>query len=264
LRVFEKSANIHAVRPCGAWRITMALYVQNYGKYFAELIEENVATLIESGFQRERNAGAPHKFGENHLREHIRKNIVATEWPHLVFERRLANDNDHGNVDYCFLKPRRSRFDLNEVLATCELKGPTRRSFLKGSKRNWYPAILADLKKQLVRAKLAPSAQHYLALIITPVDGADVRDRLNTVFDQMLGEVHEAKITYLPCIKVHGLYVILSRVEPRKPPVPHECPARADSSLKAKARLPAHLRHARSQSATPAIRRLRPFALRRQ
>jgi hypothetical protein len=113
-----------------------------YGKYFAEMIEANVKTLMLNDRIRERNPQAPFPFGENDFRKHLRSGAYdpPPDWPDLAIERRVKNDTEgHGGVDYFLFLPSATsqKHDLNEVLATCEVGGPTRPIFLRGSRRNW-------------------------------------------------------------------------------------------------------------------------------
>ena len=191
----------------------MTTTAANYGEYFAEMIETNVDDLMQRGPVRERNSGAPFVFGENHFRKHMRAYKPPTHWPRLVIDRRVQNDiQGHGGVDYCFLSSSSSKPDISDVLATCEVKGPTRPALLRGSKENWYPDIVRDIKKQVGRATIAPDAQHYLGLMIVPPPDSDVRRELAAVFAEMLREVPQAKLIECSWTDLKGLHIVVYRV----------------------------------------------------
>jgi hypothetical protein len=80
---------------------------------------------------------------------------------------------------------------ISEVLATCELKGPARKT-LWDFKANWYNrnhgtyGLLPDVKKQYARACLYPTVEHYCAWVITLNDcksksRRDFRSSLDTL-----------------------------------------------------------------------------------
>jgi hypothetical protein len=167
---------------------------------FQELLWGNCRTLLGNGWERDRNLGAPFKFGENHLREHIRKAVDSgryippAEWPELRVEKKVCGDRDgHGAIDY-FLVPKgvKGQLSLSDVLATCEVKGPTRPKLLEGSQKNWYPKVLADIEKQLWRARCAEAAQHFVCVFVQPRNGGSVTADFDAVLAGMLAKVPEA------------------------------------------------------------------------
>jgi hypothetical protein len=131
-----------------------------YGKYFAELIGVNILTLLEGGATLTKNYKGPHKtIRENRLRKHIseqvrdRRYVSPSHWPRLEIERSLANDNDHGGVDYFFHQSPSSKLDLKDALATCELKGPARQRFSANPKRTGTQKFLAISKSNTTGQK---------------------------------------------------------------------------------------------------------------
>lgn len=166
----------------------------NYGKYFAEMLTDNARKAIDTG--RILNPGAPAAFGENHLRRQVRSYIPPSNWPKLLIEKAVADDviqvNERaGGIDYLFVsKSQKEEIpSLDNVLATMELKGPTRPALLRGSRCNWYPAIVTDLRKQFCRAIAAPDVQHYLGLLLVPSKvNMDVREEFYRVLDEMKSE----------------------------------------------------------------------------
>lgn len=158
----------------------------DYASMFSELLWDNCSALLRSGWKRDRNPGAPFPFGENHLRKHVQSALRSGDyvppptWPELFVERQVNGDrrqvgHRHGAIDYFFVPERLDRtFLLSELLATCEVKGPTRPKFLRpGSRKNWYPKIVGDLEKQSWRARYSPGA-HYLAVFVQPRKGYDI------------------------------------------------------------------------------------------
>jgi hypothetical protein len=173
----------------------------DYGKYFGTMLRDIAVSIWNSEFEREHNPGAPFRFGENHLRKAARCFVPPVDWPQLGIERCLSNDigedgRPHGGVDYFFARPDEPCVsDLRHAMATCEVGGPTRPAMLQGSRVNWYPKIVADLRKQVGRAKATPNGQHYLGLFIRPVRNSDVRRDFNAVINSMLLEVPDAQLT---------------------------------------------------------------------
>ena len=180
----------------------------DYGVMFAEILDTNIRELVKSGWKRGRNPGAPFVFGENHLRKYVRSALenahytVPPGWPTLLVERHVDGDlkgaeKRHGGVDYLMVQsPPVGRLRLADVLATCEVGGPTRPKLLDGSqrKRNWYPKIVADIQKQCWRAHAAPNGKHYVALLVRPRTGSDIRSDLARVIEVMLREVGDAEL----------------------------------------------------------------------
>ncbi len=192
---------------------------------FAQVLQENIRGLGNSDWKRTRNPGAPFIFGENHLRKQIRSYTTPPGWPHLVVERKVENDfmepgRRHGGVDYFFVPQDQTKaFALGEVLATCEVGGPTRPKLLLGSRGNWYPKIVADIRKQLWRANAAPNAEHYLGLLIKPLAGTAVRKEIERALKSMLEEVPGAQFveaSWTELSDVKRLNVVVMRVIPKR------------------------------------------------
>jgi hypothetical protein len=201
-----------------------------FGSYFSDFFQRSIRNLISSDFKRLKNPGAPFKFGENHLREHIRTILnngsfaLPAEWPPFLFERKVQDDssifgNRHGGVDYFFVKDRSAqRYSLNEILATCEMKGPTRPKLLQGSKVNWYEGVREDLKKQVSRATNAPQGEHYVAILLQPLSGGDTRTAFANVLDSLLTEIQVAKTFeahWTQMADVDNLNIVILRVMPK-------------------------------------------------
>jgi hypothetical protein len=199
----------------------------NYGLMFADVLHRSIRNLTHGSWKRDRNPGAPFHFGENHLRKALRSHIHPVEWPPLVIERSVAGDlvekdKQHGGVDL-FFAPHGSeeRCHLSDVLATCEVKGPTRRAFLGGSRRNWYPKIVADLRKQRWRAGTAPAGEHYLALMVQPRPGSATRAEFLRVITSILEEVPNTYLeetSWVEMPDVEQLNVIVLQVLPKHEP----------------------------------------------
>lgn len=195
-----------------------------YGLMFADMLHRSIRNLTQGSWERDRNPGAPFRFGENHLRNALRSYINPVEWPPLVIERSVEgdleeNDQQHGGVDL-FFAPNRSpeHCHLLDVLATCEVKGPTRKAFLSGSRRNWYPKIVADLRKQRWRVRAAPAGEHYLGLMVQPRLGYSIRAEFLRVITTMLEEVPDTDLeetSWVDLPDVEHLNVIVLRVLPK-------------------------------------------------
>ena len=195
-----------------------------YGEMFAEVLDQSIRTLLSSSWRRKRNPGAPFSFGENHLRKQIRSYRVPSEWPQLVVERKVRGDlegpgKSHGGVDFFFIQQTTAISPkLTDVLASCEVGGPTRPKLLLGSKNNWYPKIVADIRKQAWRATVAPTGEHYLGLMIKPGPDSIVRKEFPVVLKSMLEEVPEAnlvEVSWSELTDVGKLTVIVLRVMPK-------------------------------------------------
>lgn len=204
--------------------------VTDYAPMFEQLLWENARSLLSSGWKREHNPGAPFDFGENHLREHARSALLSGEyipppaWPRLVIERKVNGDrieagHRHGAIDYFFTQSSLDdKLDLTELLATCEVGGPTRPKLLSGSQFNWYPKILDDIEKQLWRARHAPTVQHCLAVFIRPRSGYDVRVDFSSVLQTMLTGITDAQVgnlTWSERADIRGLHLAIFPVTSR-------------------------------------------------
>jgi hypothetical protein len=171
------------------------------GTYFGKMLQDLAVAIWNSDFERDRNPGAPFRFGENHLRKAAKGYVPPLAWPRLGIERHLSNDigedgRPHGGVDY-FLEPvdEPNISDIRHAVATCEVGGPTRPALLRGSRANWYPKIVEDLRKQTGRARVAPAGQHYLGLFVNPARNSDVKRDFDNVLQSMLLEVPAARVT---------------------------------------------------------------------
>ena len=198
-----RSGNAPGPSPGAAGGTTVAS--ERYSEYFADLLVNNIPSLT---YVRTRNFGAPFNFNENVLRDHIKERIAdglykpPGHWPKLVIEQMVKNDIPgerlgKRRIDYFFLaSTSSSKPDIWDVLARCEVKGPTRPAFLKGSQKNWYPDIVKDIRAQAGRSAIAPEGEHHLAVMVRPIHDADrvadTRERLAGVFARMLQDVPEA------------------------------------------------------------------------
>ena len=171
-----------------------------YATMFAETLQTCVRDLMSGLWRRDRNPGAPFHFGENHLRKQIREFTPPPTWPRLRIERHVAGDLEekdkkHGGVDLFFTDSCAPEdIQLQNVLATCEVGGPTRPILLRGSRENWYPKILADIRKQLWRAQAAPGGEHFVGLMVKYSNAATVREDFYRAADSMLKETTGAVI----------------------------------------------------------------------
>ena len=87
---------------------------------------------------------------------------------------------------------------------------------LKGSQKNWYPKIVKDIRKQLNRAWRAPDCQHYLAILVKPLD-TKVREQFRTVASSMcdkVGGVRLDEAAWIELAEVEHLDIVLMRVIP--------------------------------------------------
>ncbi len=149
---------------------------------------------------------------------------LPTDWPYLVVERAVSGDRQdadcrHGAVDYLLTESQGpGTYALTRILATCEVAGPARKAFLNGSRVNWHPKILADLRKQQWRAIHAPQGSHYVAVLLKAeraVPRAQVRDDFSSILQEMLHELG-ARATELVMdgLDQEDLYVAVFRVLP--------------------------------------------------
>ena len=162
------------------------IYVDNieesYPVKFGKLLELVIVDILNSGFKRTKNPGAPYYFSENHLRKHFSIFIENTKdanlFPKLVIERKIIGDfkssnREHGGTDYFYVNSLSENYNSSDVLATYEVKGPTRPILFKGSKVNWYPKIIEDIKKQAWRNLNFPNKENYIVLIINSPKNID-------------------------------------------------------------------------------------------
>jgi hypothetical protein len=85
---------------------------------------------------------------------------------------------------------------ISEVLATCELKGPARKTLWE-FKPNWYNrnhgkyGLLPDVKKQYARACRYPAVEHYCAWVVTLNDcNSKLRRDFHSSLDTLRKGVH--------------------------------------------------------------------------
>jgi hypothetical protein len=144
----------------------------SYGELLAEIIASNASTMFDSLPPQKRRGGVDLGFRENHLRDFISAGIkngnvnLPTSCPRLLVETKLVPDLNPGRVDYCFVHE--NGLKKRTVVATCEAKGPVRKSFLDLSRfgRNWSRVFIEDIQKQLNRGRTQQDAEHYIALML--------------------------------------------------------------------------------------------------
>lgn len=203
----------------------------DYPKMFEKLLWDNCRDLLDSGWARNRNFGAPFGFGEAQLRKHIQTAIrngtyvLPTDWPDLLIERKVDCDRSevghrHGAVDYvfgpqgCAGKP-----NLTDLFATYEVGGPTRPKLLEGSKDNWYPKILKDIEKQCWRARYAPTVEHFVAVFVQPRLCNDVHADFYAVLQTMLKSVSGAQageVLWSERPPIANLFLAIFQITPRE------------------------------------------------
>jgi hypothetical protein len=150
-----------------------------YAFNFGEALKIIINNLMNSDFECNKNLGAPFSFNENNLRKHFSdciENINLNNLnPKLIIERNIDGDlksinKRHGGTDYFYVNKSCDTYHHSDVLATFEVKGPTRPSLLKGSKVNWYPKIITDIKKQMWRNLNFSNCSNYIVLLIKSND----------------------------------------------------------------------------------------------
>jgi hypothetical protein len=175
---------------------------------FSDYLILALNNMTNSCFARDKNQQAPAKFGENHLRKAL---IKATEeinqklhTPKLIIEKKINGDyqddyDSHGCADYFFAKNNFEDHDFSNVLATFEVKGPTRPSLLKGSKKNWYPKILKDVRKQLWRSLNFPHTSNYVVIIFKSSPELPSFNLANLLRKELESEFNELKVKLENC-----------------------------------------------------------------
>lgn len=172
-------------------------------KKFGEALKIVIRNLMTSDFERTKNLGATFSFNENNLRKHfsdcIKNTILLNSHPKLVVERKIEGDftsttKKHGGTDYFYVNEISDSYHHSEILATFELKGPTRPILLKGSKVNWYPAIILDIKKQLWRNINFANSSNYVVLLIKPHKKFDTHEKILSLFNDMENEISNVKL----------------------------------------------------------------------
>jgi hypothetical protein len=182
--------------------------------------------LFKYGTLRDGRTGIGLGFRENDLRNAVKSlHKAAPGGSVLLVEQKLSGDvttkgKKVGRADYVLVK-RGSRVPppLTNVLATCEVKGPTRAAFLDPDsfRRNWALRGLIDVKKQMARARAAPAAEHHVAFLI-PFTKSHVLERIRTAFvNQALHRLPNATMNRsgIASVKLadhHDLIVIVFRV----------------------------------------------------
>jgi hypothetical protein len=144
----------------------------DYALLFSDIFTTNVGPMFDTLPTIKHRGGIDLGFRENHLRNYIRSGLellaitLPTDCPRLQVEKDLPQDENPGRVDYCFVDQLRT--GGLSVLATCEVKGPVRASFvnLKRFSRNWSRDFVKDVQKQLTRRRNHDHAKHYIALFM--------------------------------------------------------------------------------------------------
>ena len=176
-----------------------------YADRFVEIVREAALRLKAECFLRKSRGGVDLRFRENDLRDRLRG------IPDIVVEQRLQNDDNSGNVDYHIMSHGR-------VVATCEVKGPVRKSFLDPSRfgRNWSKRFTEDLQKQAKRAASMPDAEHYSMLLLPFTEETLNASHYTVVIERARAQVPQATILKLITSEVHVhtdvLTIVLFRV----------------------------------------------------
>ena len=165
-----------------------------YGQFFADLHIPCARSLhntrIKEGTPGTRRTGINLGFREHHLRVEVRSTHAAPpDGAMLLVEQVLPGDVSLdgevvGGADYVLVAPgTQTHSPLTSVVATCEVKGPTRAAFLDPAhfKHNWGRVALIDFKKQVLRARAAPAAEHHMAFLI-PFNETHVLERIDLAF----------------------------------------------------------------------------------
>jgi hypothetical protein len=131
----------------------------DYAECFADLLSCNLAILHTDAFIAKKRTWQRRKsacdFGETDLQQLIddrTRRILPPGCPELYV------DKEHKRIDYTFFRA------PNEILATCQLKGPLRRS-AASRLENGFGAILEDIAKQRREAELFPDLEHYIGIL---------------------------------------------------------------------------------------------------
>ena len=170
------------------------IYATDFGNSLKAIIND----LMNSNFERNKNTGAPFSFSENQLRKHFSRfseDINSrTSIPKMVIERKIKGDfqsssKKHGGTDYFYVKNLSNSYVHTDILATFEVKGPTRSSLLMGSRVNWYPKIIRDLEKQSWRNINFHGSLNYIVLLIKPYKNMDAHNQVQSLLRLMESEV---------------------------------------------------------------------------
>jgi hypothetical protein len=133
------------------------------------LLAKQIRPLLKSLPPKPRVSGMPAGFTERDLRTHLsrllRKRTRALPQTFSV-ERQLPKDNFRTYVDCAFTR-KPGRIAAEDILATCELKGPVRKTFFDPRKfeGNFAQDLVKDTQKQLRRGTHYRHAQHFVALL---------------------------------------------------------------------------------------------------
>ena len=170
------------------------IYATDFGNSLKVIIND----LMNSNFERKKNIGAPFSFSENQLRKQFSRSSedinLKTSIRKIVIERRIKGDfqspgKRHGGTDYFYVKNLSNSYAHTDILATFEVKGPTRSSLLMGSRVNWYPKIILDIEKQSWRNINFHCSLNYIALLIKPYKTMDAHNQVKSLLRLMESEV---------------------------------------------------------------------------
>jgi len=196
----------------------------DYGTLFTEFLEQNATSLYEdflSGkFTRTRKTKPAFEYVENDFRKHVRAFHPPASWPKLAIERRIKDDVDEqlprGNMDYLFVT---DEFDsspvFDNVLATCEVKGPMRPILLEREGiKNFYDELSLDIKKQRARAKRA-CIPNYIGLLQVRSKKVLTIENLRRIVKKIASEVGGIQLQEVSLRHLHdadGLAVAVFRI----------------------------------------------------
>jgi hypothetical protein len=145
----------------------------DFPRSLCRILAKHVRWLLEELPPKPPVSGMPAGFTESDLRgylSHLSEEEALARprgCPMFVIERQLPKDKRRTCVDYAFVRKHRP-IAAADVLATCELKGPVRKTFFHLHKfnGNWAPKVVKDAGKQLERGKRYKDARHYIALLV--------------------------------------------------------------------------------------------------
>jgi len=139
--------------------------------WLSKLIAKHVLTLADELPLKPPKSGMPAGFNERDLQKFLTqlakqlKVSVPKGCPPLLIERTLP-DNPGTRIDYALV--RAVPPSGTDILATCEVKGPVRKTLFNPSRLqgNFGKKVIKDAQYQLHRTNLYPKAEHYLALLV--------------------------------------------------------------------------------------------------
>jgi hypothetical protein len=142
----------------------------DHGLTFAETFAEHLPSLkecLENGTIKARRGRGrtPCGFLELDLQDYVRDRRIKAV---LVDKKRGKT----GKIDYQLVD------DADQAVATCEVKGPSRKKLLINPENNWFWGIVKDTAKQFYRSQIkspATAVEHYVAVLI-PGHLAEVQD----------------------------------------------------------------------------------------